>query len=53
MEDSFEEPVQQSYQKSEFNSKPIGPVQSSVPKSNGEAAAHELIPLVDDDFSEF
>ncbi len=40
-------------QPKEFSAKPVAKVQNSSPTSNDGKAAHELIPLGDDDFSEF
>lgn len=56
MEDSFVEstqPTAKSHKQSDYNSKPVGPFSNSNSTKNGSAAAHDLIPLGDDDFSEF
>lgn len=56
MEDSFVEstqPTAKSHKQSDYNSKPEGPFSNSNSTKNGSAAAHDLIPLGDDDFSEF
>lgn len=56
MEDSFVEstqPTAKSHKQSDYNSKPVGSFSNSNSTKNGSAAAHDLIPLGDDDFSEF